>query len=307
MTLRSLKAQYLSGELSKPDYIAQMYSVHESLFDYADLLRETDIREITIVDGEVLATTRQDGLRIVLNREDRRATAVEILNFGSFEGPEMDLLTSVLTDAKHMLDIGANMGWVSLTLGKRLPDLQIAAFEPIPSTFELLVRNLALNGVTRVTPNNLGMSNKPGTAEIYFSAAGTGNASLANVGARADVAPVTCTFTTVDTHVGETKQPVDFIKIDVEGAELLVIQGGMATIVDQLPILFIELLRKWAAAFGYHPNEVVTILTGMGYECYGIGKGAPELLTEITGETQQTNFLFVHPQKHADKLPLLKA
>lgn len=49
----------------------------------------------------------------------------------------------------------------------------------------------------------------------------------------------------------------DFIKCDVEGAELLVLKGGEETLKSKKPVIFIELIRKWAQKFNYHPNEVI--------------------------------------------------
>jgi hypothetical protein len=53
------------------------------------------------------------------------------------------------------------------------------------------------------------------------------------------------------------------IKADVEGAELLVVQGGLQTIAKYRPLIFLELLRKRSKPFGYHPNDVIQLLASI--------------------------------------------
>ena len=55
-------------------------------------------------------------------------------------------------------------------------------------------------------------------------------------------------------------ESIDFIKCDVEGNELSVIQGGEKLIKSHKPIILLELLRKWSARFNFHPNEVIELL-----------------------------------------------
>jgi hypothetical protein len=59
--------------------------------------------------------------------------------------------------------------------------------------------------------------------------------------------------------VAKNNAKVDFIKCDVEGAELFVYQGAKATLMQQKPIVFTEMLRKWAAKFDYHPNDIIAL------------------------------------------------
>jgi hypothetical protein len=71
------------------------------------------------------------------------------------------------------------------------------------------------------------------------------------------------------------------------------------------PILLCELLRKWSAFFGYHPNEVVDLLQSIGYNIYTVGSsGTLVEFSRITEETIQTNFFFVHPQSRLRDLLL---
>lgn len=90
----------------------------------------------------------------------------------------------------------------------------------------------------------------------------------------------------------------DFIKCDVEGAELLVLKGGEETLKSKKPVIFIELLRKWAQKFNYHPNEVIKFLKNLGYKCFIISNNNLIEVLEITETIQETNFIFLHEEKH---------
>ena len=89
----------------------------------------------------------------------------------------------------------------------------------------------------------------------------------------------------------------------MEGAELLVYKGGLQTINAFKPIVFTEMLRKWSAKFGYHPNDIIALFALQGYECF-INNGNHQLseIKEVTESTANTNFFFLHLEKHASIL-----
>ncbi len=92
---------------------------------------------------------------------------------------------------------------------------------------------------------------------------------------------------------------VDFIKCDVEGSELFVYQGGLETLKKYKPVVFSEMLRKWSAKFGYHPNDIIALFKNIGYQCYVITvDNYLKEITEVTEETVETNYFFLHGEKH---------
>ncbi|HLO94734.1 MAG TPA: FkbM family methyltransferase, partial [Burkholderiaceae bacterium] len=133
---------------------------------------------------------------------------------------------------------------------------------------------------------------------FYFYPEGSVNASSVNVSERRDAELITCHVERLDDFVSNNKLHVDFIKCDVEGAELFVFQGATETLQRDKPIVFTEMLRKWAAKFNYHPNEIIALFASFEYRCFYAGENALKELAEMTDETVETNFFFLHAKKH---------
>lgn len=307
MTLNELLAAWKSGQLTKHQYIDAMHQVHQALFDYAEFLRHTDLAGLEIADGNVVATVRDTGIRLLCNRTDKRIAPMEILNFGQYESAESGLLFRLLQDGASVFDIGANIGWYSINIAKRFPNSRVTAFEPIPSTFGYLQRNLALNQVGNVQVHNFAFSNKPGELSFFFHPEGSGSASAADLMGTGNAQRVTCAVRTLDDFVRETGARVDFIKCDVEGAELFVFQGGEQTLRRDRPMVFAEMLRKWAAKFGYHPNDIIAFMRQIGYQCFVRHGDGLAAFPAMDDQTNDTNFFFLHPEVHAARIRELVA
>lgn len=299
---QQLKDQYQAGRLCKADFIAQMHDrVHSSLFSYAQQLGQTDISTIEITDGQVLMTSRCDGIRIAVDPEDHRTAPIEILNFGSYESEETQVIRQIARHMDTMLDIGANIGWYSLMAAKINHRARIHAFEPIPATYGRLIDNCTLNGFEQqqLQCHNFGFSVESGSFPFYFYPEGGVNASMQNLANREDAKIVDCELRTLDSVLDwlPANGRIDFVKCDVEGNELFVLQGGLTLLSQHKPILLCELLRKWSASFGYHPNEAIDLLHGIGYKAYtAASAGNLVEFARITDATIQTNFFFAHPE-----------
>lgn len=302
MSLQGTRDRFLAAQITKPDFIDKMHETHAVLFDYARYLGQTDIAKIEVTDGQVVMTSRGNGVKIVCDPDDKRLAPIEILNFMDYEKTDSDMIMRLVHDGDSIFDIGANIGWYSINLAKRYPACKIQAFEPIPKTHAYLLKNIALNGVGNITVNNHGFSNKADTLTFYYYPTGSGNASSAKLADVAGVQEIKCKVLPLDDFMAGHPGGIDFIKCDVEGAELLVFQGATKSLVAHKPIVFSEMLRKWSAKFDYHPNAIIELFKGLGYRCFAAhGSRLVEFLT-ITDETVETNFFFMHADKHANEI-----
>jgi FkbM family methyltransferase len=304
MNLFTTNERYQGGSISKSAYIDEMHSAHDSLFEYAEFIRKTDIARIEITDGRVVMTSRAAGIKIVCDPADKRIAPIEILNFGRYEFNEIEMMLKLIDPGHNVFDIGANVGWHSFNVAKRYPDANVYAFEPIPATFDYLQLNLRLNGLSNIHPHNFGFSDREGDLLFYYQPQGAGlvNASSVNLSNNENASQVTCRVRRIDDFIGETGLRVDFIKCDVEGGELFVYRGAEQVLKAESPIVFTEMLRKWSAQFGYHPNEIIELFAGLGYRCFVVSE---DFLAEFWGmddDTVDTNFFFLHANKHASKI-----
>lgn len=299
-SLSQLKAAFAAGEISKPVFIEQAHAhFHAMLFKYALDIEDTDIRSIEINDRRVVMTTRADGIAMIVDPSDHRTAPVESLNFNSYEPCESSIIRSLAPHIDTMLDIGANIGWYSLLVATINPSSSIHAFEPIPATFKRLSNNCSLNKAPSIHCHNFGFSSETGSFPFYFYPEGSGNASIRNLADREDAQVIDCELRTlvefcVDLPVSSS---IDFIKCDVEGNELFVFQGSMSVLEKYKPVLLVELLRKWCAPFGYHPNDLLKLMFDIGYSVYGVNVSGKLCAVEsISDDTVETNFFFVHPK-----------
>ena len=296
--LRRLLNQFKKGSLSKASYIRKMHDIHRILWDYSDFIQDKNISFIKISKDQVSFTT-QNGIGIICDLDDQRATPIEILNFYDYESDQLRMMRKFLNPRSIILDIGANIGWYSLNLSKYVPAGRIIAFEPIAKTFELLKKNIRLNGVTNVELRNIGLSDKKGTFEFYYNPRLTGAASLRDLGIGAGKKKIRCKVKRLDDIADTLPSRIDFIKCDVEGAELFVIRGALDILKKTKPVLFLEMLRKWSAKFGYHPNDMIDLLKTVDYGCYLVKSNRLFRISKVTNKTKETNFYFLNNKKHA--------
>jgi FkbM family methyltransferase len=300
MTLSQLKARFEAGTLSKADFIREALALHGALFDYVDTVRNTDVREIQITREGIRFIVDTDSLVLYCPPGESRVAPIEIMNFARYEPAETRVMDLLVQDAASILDIGANIGWYSVRLARRNAQARVYAFEPMPTSHAYLQRNIAANAVgQQVTAFNHALSDSSGSFELFMSPAAGTNASLKNVSGAEDAKAVLCLSMTLDQWASNHGVAPDFIKCDVEGAELLVFKGGQATLAAHLPVVFTELLRKWSKPFGYHPNDVIALFAKLGYGCFAIGAQGTRSITTVTDETVETNYAFLHQERHA--------
>jgi len=303
MSLAQLRADFERGILPKPAYIAAMLEQHRQLFAYAEHLTGTDIQRIEITEHGPVFWLRDMPCRLTCPVGEARVAPLEILNFRHYEAHEIGLLRSLLGKQTCALDIGANIGWFALWLAHHLPQATVHAFEPIPQSYQYLSRNIAANGVgARVLTYNHGLSNEAGIVDFHVHPTGSTNASMLNVSGAADARRVRAMTLTVDEWCINHEASPDFIKCDVEGAEFLVFRGAQQTLKRCQPLVFTEMLRKWSQPFGYHPNDVLVYFRELGYRCLALSAQGLKPFEAMDDQTVETNFLFLHRERHADLL-----
>lgn len=160
---------------------------------------------------------------------------------GTAEACLQRAIRKYVSTGNTVYDIGANMGYVSMSLAKRVgPGGHVIAFEPVPRNLDLLRMNIGNNRLLNIQVFAVAASDRRGEAVIRVS----GNLSTASlIWHRRDPSAVELVINTVAiddlVEAGDLPEP-KFVKIDVEGAEGLVLMGMHRTLASARPVLFIE-------------------------------------------------------------------
>jgi FkbM family methyltransferase len=281
-----------------------MFTVHKYLFDYPALMNDSPIEKIEITREQVLFTVRNgnDCIRLSCDERDAYSLPLIFLNLSETETLEQEMVFRLIKPGDVILDVGANIGWYTINVLLKCKGASVYSFEPIKSSFNCLKQNLALNNLPAKNAYNFGLSDENKSVKFFFDVKFAMASSMANLREDSDTVTEECEVKRLDDFVSSTPslKKVDFIKCDVEGAELFVFKGAMETIKRDTPIIFTEMLRKWAGKFNYHPNEIIGLLKDWGYRCFVIQDGRLREFQEMDNETIETNFFFLHAEKHGD-------
>ena len=169
-----------------------------------------------------------------------------LMDFG-----DMGFLLHVMRPSGLFVDVGANLGAYTI-LASAVVGAKTIAFEPIPSTVARLIDQVRLNGIERlVTIKNEGVGSAPGVLSFALGASNCVTHVALGGESRIEKANVT----TLDKALAGEVGPI-FLKVDVEGFEYQVIQGGRNILNSAAVQGMIVELNGSGEAFG-HPNQQV--------------------------------------------------
>lgn len=189
---------------------------------------------------------------------------------GHYEMPTEALFRRLLPGARCFVDIGANNGFFALFAASLMNDAgRVVAFEPFPETFARLQRNVEVAGIRSVTPVNVALSNVTERRSMFARDSALGYTTFAHTEKTNEMTMVEqtvqcATFDLTWAELGGGK--IDLIKMDIEGAELLVLDGMQEAVKNQLfTHMFVEVHPKQIRALGGHPPRVAEMLSQNGY------------------------------------------
>jgi len=176
-------------------------------------------------------------------------------------GGDYEFLTSYLRPGDVYLDIGANIGTTLIPAAKRVEGGQALGFEPHPEIFRFLQENVALNGLTeRVVVRNCALGNR--TGHVIFSNERNDDRNRVMSGGKG----VEVEMMTLD-DIGQEYARVDLIKVDVEGYEKYVFEGGRNTLAKTECVYF-EVCEEHFQHFGYSIRDVLAMLEELGFTLF---------------------------------------
>jgi FkbM family methyltransferase len=182
--------------------------------------------------------------------------------------------------ASVVIDVGANVGTSALIASQAVgTDGRVVAIEPDPLNYQRLREHLDLNGISNVTPLQIGLSDEAGEMRLEVPDAHNRGTARLTAGPGTVVR-----VTTLDALVAdESLERVDAIKIDVEGWETHVIRGASHILRAFRPRLYVELADQHLRGAGSSAAELVGLIRSYGYDVRDIRTGASLTETGVAG------------------------
>jgi len=229
------------------------------------------------------------GCRMNLDLHEQVSRMIYFL--GSHEPAETALVQRILQPDWVVIDVGAQIGFYTLLVAHMLdPDRgRVYSIEADPGTYLRLRQHILTNKLHHVTATNRAIGEASGTVALYPGPNhNTGLSSIFDRGR--GVAPVSVRQITLDQLVQEYGlRRCDLIKIDVEGAEAAVIQGGLETLRRFKPRLLLELNASMLERAGTCPSAIAEALSGLGYTLYDVDHMQREVTEECLVSTEFMN------------------
>jgi FkbM family methyltransferase len=178
---------------------------------------------------------------------------------GSYEAEKQRLMTQIVKPATVFLDIGANVGFYTLLAATLVGKSgKVFAFEPLPRNIRFLERHLKMNAVHNATVLRAAVSDRTGAATFQKGK----SHSMGHLTDRSDEDGIAVELVSLDDLIFKGILPLpDYMKIDVEGAELSVLKGAQHLLTAGRPTIFLAT----------HGSEVhsqcLSLLRSLGYDC----------------------------------------
>lgn len=191
---------------------------------------------------------------------------------GSYDLKTSAVIQKFVSAEDTIIDIGANVGALTLLMASIAEQGQVIAIEPGPNTFARLKANLELNPTLQniVDIYQLGIADAPGMLYWQEDANVPGNAGLFSHNG------IEVKVESLDHFIDQLSlKRLDFIKIDVEGMEYEVIKGGLASIAKFRPMIYYETLESFRINRGFDIyNQIFDRLKELGYRQFAIAPNA---------------------------------
>jgi FkbM family methyltransferase len=225
----------------------------------------------------------------------------QIARHGCYEPETVVVFRSLLTEDMVFMDIGANVGQYSLMAASTICRRDsIHAFEPDPITFALLRSNIAANNCLQIRANAMALSDRPGRATLYLSDVRHAGANSLRPTVYSDGAETPVPVDTLDRYAAsQSIDRLDLLKLDVEGAELLVLSGGTATIAKHHPTMLVE-LSVHTTKFGYTFADIVSQFERWDYRLFRVGPLPLHRYVPRSPEAESFNVVAVHQSRLMD-------
>ncbi len=190
----------------------------------------------------------------------------------------------------RVIDVGANIGFFTLVAGRLCgSEGKVFSFEASPEIFEILKHNVEINEKANIVLHQCAVGDKNGEAQFHPpNRKNMGMGSLRKLEGGKERA-VLVPLRRLD-ELDSDLHSISLIKIDVEGAEPMVLAGARRILERDKPLIIMELTDEFSKQLGSSSQEAVNLLQDLGYSMFLIEAGFHEIKT---APREQTNLFCV--------------
>jgi FkbM family methyltransferase len=181
--------------------------------------------------------------------------------YGTWEPEVVRAVTEVVHEGFVAIDVGAHHGYYALILSRLVgPKGRVIAFEPVPPNFQILTENVDLNHCANVEVINKAVLDK--SARLDASPRNEKDSASFSLLSNQNGQSIGVDAISLDDFLTHREGRINFIGIDAEGGEGMVLKGALKTIELHHPILLIEVHE----GADLQPSQVPGLLMELGYE-----------------------------------------
>ncbi|HIH13874.1 MAG TPA: FkbM family methyltransferase [Nanoarchaeota archaeon] len=200
--------------------------------------------------------------------KDHGAISAALLKGISPNLREAELIKKTVKAGDTVVDVGAHIGSVTILLSRLVGDSgKVYAFEPHPDNFKLLLRNIALNECKNIIAIHGAVSNTDGELNLYVDAQYDTGHAIWNTGNRKSIR---VKAVALDTYFSAVPK-IDFLKIDVQGAEGLIFKHSKETL-KKCSNIMTEFYPNGLWEMGTGSAEFIKLLENAGFEITDVDK-----------------------------------
>ena len=223
-----------------------------------------------VVNGYKMILDSKDSLRLSIN--------------GVLEPCETALLNREIKQGDIVVDIGANIGYYTLLASRQVGSVgKVYAFEPDPTNFALLKKNVAINNCRNVVMVNKAVAERSVTMKLYLSDVNDGDhRAYASEETRKCIS-IECT--SLDDFFKDSSEDIDFIKMDIQGFECKAMRGMQALLKRSKGMkLTAEFWPYGLTRAGDSPQELFQLLEDGNFLLYEINEAKNRIEPADTNE-----------------------
>ena len=227
---------------------------------------------VTTIDVE-----RVGPIRMFLNPDDEVITP-RLWAGQVWEATETHWFVQSIRPGDVVVDVGANVGYYTILGGLLVGETgRVYAFEPDPVAFEILRRNVALHRLHNVVLEQKAVSNEAGGIQFYIAESNKGDHRIYQPEGE-QRASMEVEAVRLDAYFDGVEEAVDFVKVDTQGAEAMILEGMMNLVrrSEEIVMAF-EYSPRHLAGLGSTAQELLANLMSLQLRMFVLGRGGPDI------------------------------